>query len=339
MAATWRGSSILERRQGVLRIEESILLRNGFSHGDPQITPWPPSGTQIWDMFNRNLYISGETDPNRSGMFDSVSMIGASGDQFRPGGRLERNFFYQGYLGIGAHGGYPDTDGPTGAVLDNVLQRFVGTGTNDNRGHPGWGLQIGGGAYSMEVAGNIVTDAQATANQFGIQFTPLMQDCDVPFKYATRSNRVHDNVIDSSKASAAVNITDGVAASGACYNWTFRGVSGNQVYDNVLVNSNGRESEYKPIGGAVGTQANDVFSRNRVFADRSAAAAALGWTGAHRTLKTYMQSRGVSVTSTDGFPEYFAEATKQRRGQWRSEWTSKEILNYFRSGYGMGPLP
>jgi len=117
------------------------------------------------------------------------------------------------------------------------------------------------------------------------------------------------------------------------------GVSGNVVYDNVLANSNLRESEYKPVGEAVGTQSDTTFSRNRVFADRSAAAAALGWTDPHRTLKTYLQSRGVSVTSTDGFPEYFVEATKQRRGQWRSEWTSKEILNYFRNGYSMSPLP
>jgi len=326
-------------REGILRIEESILLRNGFSFADPRNAAWPPTGSQIWDMFNRNLYISGETDPNRSGMFDSVSMIGASGDQFRPGGRVERNFFYQGYVGIGAQGGYPDADGPTGAVVDNVIQRFVGTGTNDNRGHPGWGLQIGGGAYAMEVAGNIVTDAQATAHHSGLQFTPILQSCGVQFKYATRSNRVHDNVFDSSKAGAAVNVTDGVGPYGACFNWTFRGVSGNQVYDNVLLNSNGRESEYKPVGEAVGTQANDVFSRNRVFADRSSAASALGWTDAHRTLKTYLQSRGVAVTSTDGFPEYFVEATKQRRGQWRSDWTAKEILNYFRSGYSMSPLP
>jgi hypothetical protein len=191
----------------------------------------------------------------------------------------------------------------------------------------------------MEVTRNIITDAQAAANLYGIQLTPLMQDCNVSFKHATRSNRVHDNVIDSSKASAAVTITDGVSASGVCYNWAFRGVSGNLISDNVLVNSNLREFEYKPIGGAVGAQSDDTFARNRIFADRSAAAAALGWSGAHRTLKTYMQSRGVAVTSTDGFPEYFAEATKQRRGQWRAEWTSKEIVNHFRSGYGMLPLP
>ena len=66
---------------------------------------------------------------------------------------------------------------------------------------------------------------------------------------------------------------------------------------------------------------------------------AMGWTGAHRTLKSYMQSRGIPVTSVDGFPEFFAEATKQRRGQWRSEWTSRGILNYFRTGYGMKALP
>ena len=326
-------------RQGSLRIEESILLRNGFAHGDPRTTPWPPAGEQIWNIYNRNLYISGETNSMQSGMFDSVSMIGASGDQFRPGARVERNFFYQGYVGMGAHGGYADSEGATGTIVDNVLQRFVGTGTNDNRGQPGWGFQIGGGAYSVEVAHNIITGAQSAANFYGIQLQPLYQDCDVPLKYASRSNRVHDNVIDSSKASAAVVVTDGVAATHTCYNWVFRGVIGNSVYDNVLVNSNLRESVYSPAGAAVGTTTDTVFSRNRMFADRSAAAAALGWTDANRTLKTYMQSRGVVVTSADGFPEYFNVATQQRRGRWRAEWTSTELVNHIRTGFAMTPLP
>ena len=74
-------------REGRLRIEESILLRNGFSHGDPKAMAWPPSGAQTWDMYNRNMYISNETNSMQSGLFDSVSMMGASGDQFRPGVR------------------------------------------------------------------------------------------------------------------------------------------------------------------------------------------------------------------------------------------------------------
>jgi hypothetical protein len=322
-------------RQGSLRIQDSILMRNGFSHGDPQTMAWPPSGEQNWDIFNRNLYISGETHSMQSGMFDSVSMIGASGDQFRPGARLERNFFYQGYVGMGAHGGYPDAEGATGAILDNVLQRFVGTGTTDNRGQPGWGFQLGGGANLVEVARNIVTGAQHAANWYGVELKPLFQDCNVPFKYATRSNNIHHNVLDTARSSAAVGGFDGVTSSQTCYNWVFPGIRNNSVTDNTLINENLVEGEYLAVGAASGTTSDTAYARNRMFTDRAAAAAALGWTGANRTLKTYLVSRGVTVTSTDGFPEYFQRATQQRRGQWRPEWTSKELVNHVRTGFGM----
>jgi len=325
-------------RQGSLRIQDSILLRNGFSRGDPKTMAWPPSGAQSWDIFNRNLYISGETNSMQSGMFDSVSMIGASGDQFRPGARLERNFFYQGYVGIGAHGGYADSEGPTGTILDNVLQRFVGTGTADNRGQPGWGFQIGGGANSVEVARNIVTGAQHAANSYGVELKPLFQDCNVPFRYATRSNQIHNNVFDTAKSTAAVGGFDGVLSSQTCYNWAFPGIRNNSVFDNTLINEKSRESEYLPTGLALGTTSDTAFARNRMFTDRAAAAMALGWTGPNRTLKTYMQSRGVTVTSTDGFPEYFQRATQQRRGQWRPDWTSKELVNHMRTGFAMTPV-
>jgi hypothetical protein len=324
-------------RQGILRIEESTLLRNGFSHGDPKTMSWPPSGTQIWDAFSRNLYLSGETNSMQSGMFDSVSMIGASGDQFRPGMRVERNFFYQGYVGIGAHGGYADSEGPTGTVLDNVLQRFVGTGTNDNRGQPGWGFLIAGGSHAVEVARNVVTGAQHAANSYGVEIKPLFQDCNVPFKYPTRANLIHSNVLDSSNAAAAVGSFDGVTET--CYNYTFRGITGNAVSDNVLVNANSRESEYVPVGPAVGSAPDTTFARNRVFPDRATAAAAMGWPDASRTLKTYLLSRGVNVTSADAFPEYFELASQQRRGNWRVELTGPALVNYVRGGFAMPSVP
>jgi hypothetical protein len=72
-------------------------MRNGFTY-DVSVLGWPPAPPVFWDVFNRNMYISGETDSMTSGLFDSVSLPGASGDQFRPGMRVENNFFYQGYI-------------------------------------------------------------------------------------------------------------------------------------------------------------------------------------------------------------------------------------------------
>lgn len=321
-------------RDSRLRIEESILLRNGFGGGDP-MTNWPPSGQQYYDVFNRNLYLSGECQNMESGLFESISMIGASGDQFRPGMRLENNFFYQGYVQMGAHGGYPDADGQTGTIIDNVLQRFKGSGTDDNRGHPGWGFGLTSGAYQVEVAHNIVTSAQHEADQYGLSLNALGWYCySHTFNYATRSNSIHDNIFDTGASYRAVNVTDGVENESAeCSNWAYPGITGNMVNNNILINSNGVEWENRPEDSAAGTENNTVFTGNTMYDSRAEAAAAEGWADPDRTLKTYLESLGYEVESDDGFIEFFTLARQQRKGNWQAEFTSEEINNYIRAGF------
>lgn len=327
-------------REGRLRIEESILLRNGF-RGDPKAMAWPPSGDQVWNLYNRNMYFHGEINSMQSGVFDSVSMLGTSGDQFRPGVRLERNFFYQGYVSLGAYGGYADTAGATGSILDNVLQRFVASGTLDNRGQPGWGFSLTSGAYGVEVARNIVTGAQHSANESALDISPLSWPCYAhTYKYATRNNRIHSNIFDTGNAVAgSVSVQHGIAGESplGCSGVIGSGVTGNQVYGNVLINGQSKTSSLKLLGSLATalTSTDTVYSNNKMFTNRSAAASTLGWTDANRTLKTYLQSRGVTVTSADGFPEYFERATQMRRGQWKPDFTSRAINTYIRAGFGM----
>ncbi len=328
-------------RGGKFRIEESILLRNGFNPGDPKVF-WPPSGDQTWTQFGRNMYIHGQTSNMNSGLFDSVSMIGASGDQFRAGVRLERNFFYQGYIGLGAHGGYPDQDGPTGTLTDNVLQRFVGSGTNNNSGQPGWGIGLTSGASGVEVARNIVTGAQYAGSGNALGLGPLGWFCYAhTFHHATRNNRIHDNILESPADGAALGVSDGVTNESppGCANWTYPGVSGNTVTDNVMISPSGQATAYGPVGAAIGTTDNTSYSNNSLYASRAEAATAKGWPNPDRTLKTYLQSAGVTANSVDGFMEYFDLATQMRRGTWRPEWTGKAILNHVRTGFGMTGLP
>lgn len=321
-------------RTGWLRVEDSILMRNGFVYGDPSKTPWPPKAPQIWDIYSRNQYINGELDPFKSGLFDSVSMMGASGDQWRPGGRIQRNFFYNGYVDIGARGGYPDEQGPTAEVLNNVLQKFVGAGTPDNRGQPGWGFTLSAGTGYAYLAGNIVTAAQSPSTTYGIQISPINQDCYAPPKYPTRGNKVVRNIIDTGTASAALRVTDGTTNS--CFVGVLMspGVTGNHMSDNVLTNDKMKESEYLPVGNAPATT-DTVYSGNRMFATRAAAAAALGWPDPNRTLKTYMVSQGVDVKSADGFPEYFDRASQMRRGKWDPRWIARPIIDHVRAGFGL----
>ena len=329
-----------------LRLEECIFMRNGFKHGDIQVTGWPPSGKQSWNVFTRNFYLSGECNNMESGVFDTISMLGASGDQFRCGMRVERSFFYQGYIGLGGHGGYPDSDGPTATFLDNVFQRFKAGGANDNRGHPGWGLDLTSGSYKVEVARNVITNAQFQIDHpdhpgfaaFGLAPLGWYNYCHT-FHHPTRGNDIHDNVFDSSSAPSAVRVLDGVAAKlleGS--NWKYPGVTRNTVRNNVLINAGGTEWEYVPQGPAAGTKNDTVFKGNKIYASRQKAAAALGWTGPDRTLKTYMRSLGHEVKSADGFIEFFTEAKHQRKGNWRKEYTARALVNYFREGFGMQPL-
>jgi hypothetical protein len=325
-------------RDGRLRIEESILLRNGFKN-DPKLA-WPPTGAEIWSQFDRNMYLSGETNNMGSALIDSVSMLGSSGDQFRQGFRVERNFFYQGYVSMGAHGGYPDTDGPTGTLLNNILQRFEGKGTDINIGQPGWGFSLTSGAFDVEVAGNIVTGVQYPGTGIAFGISPLSWQCfSHKFHYATRANRIHDNIFESPDA-PAFQVEDGIASESpaGCTQWQYPGVKLNTVTNNVMISPVG-VSAYKPVGAAVGKTNDTAFSGNSLYANRAAAATALGWANPNRSLKTYLQANGVTVTSNDGFLEYHALATKLRRGQWQPQWTSKAIVNHIRTGYNLTALP
>lgn len=328
-------------RDGQLRIEESILLRNGF-RGEPKAMPWPPAGDQVWNIYNRNLYLHGEADSMNSGLFDSVSMLGASGDQIRPGMRVERNFFYQGYVTMGAHGGYPDSAGPTGTLTDNVLQRFVAKGTRDDRGHPGWGFGLTSGAYEVEVARNIVTGAQHPSDEPALQLSPLAWPCYAHvYRHATRSNHVHGNIFDSAGGSA-VGVEIGVTGESppGCSNYTGNGVTGNRIENNVMLSAIGSEAVYTLKGDRLshGDPSTASFTGNHVYRDRASAASARGWPAPERTLKSYLQSKGIAVHSSDGFPEYFAQAVQQRRGRWDPDWNSRTLVNYFRKGYAMQPL-
>jgi hypothetical protein len=331
-------------RDARLVIQECIFMRNGFTDGDPAVTGWPPSGAQRYDIFNRNFYLSGETNNMKSGVVDTISIIGASGDQFRPGMRIERNFFYQGYVFMGAHGGYADSCGATGTMVDNVLQRFKGSNTDDNRGHPGWGLFLTSGAYDVEVANNIVTGAQHEGFSFAFSLRALDWYCYChTFNYATRYNAIHDNIFEANYR-AVVGAVDGVDEDNAdCANWSYPGIVGNSISDNILINTHpdyqGISWLNNPDDTADDTTNDTSLSGNTLYSSRAAAAADLGWTDPDRTLRSYLVSLGYTVTSDDGYMEFFNAARDQRKGNWNADLTSRAIVNYFRAGYNMTLLP
>ena len=112
-----------------------------------------------------------------------------------------------------------------------MLLRFKGSGTNDNRGHPGWGFSLTSGAYQVEVARNIVSGAQHPVSDYGLQIAPLDWYCySHVFEYPTQENDIHDNVFDTAGAAGAISILDGVRTDDVdCSGWTYPGLVGNTI--------------------------------------------------------------------------------------------------------------
>ena len=115
-------------------------------------------------------------------------------------------------------------------------------------------------------------------------------------------------------------------------------VTANSIRDNIITNSKGIEWEYLPKGAAIGTGNDTQFRNNTLYSSREEAATAEGWPSSDRTLKTYLEHIGHSVTSSDGFLEFFMEARQQRKGYWREAYTARNVVNYFREGFGWDAL-
>jgi hypothetical protein len=343
-----------------IRFEDCLCFRNGFNDGEDYTTlSWPPASTS-WDAFSRNFYQSGTCNHNESWFRNNVSIVGASGDQFRNAPILEGNFFLQGYLATGAHGG--DDQVPTGYVRDNVHQVYYAAGG----AHPGWGFEIRGGIFRAPVMHNIVTDGgvSGTYTLNGMQLAGISTAAQEIQYRTTAENLLCNNVIcftSGSHTGAAMNIRDGLGGGGttsststsATYNpidaytgvtytgtvWNYPALGVNYWKHNTVIGTfTGGTTRYDPYPGGTGGSDQSIYTETQTFATLAAANAALGTTTTARNLKTYLQARGVTVTSADGVPEYCSVARTLKRGTWRYDWTAKAIVNYFREGFNMPAL-
>ena len=166
---------------------------NGAPTGTTYTTKWvcPSQATR-----NRNFYSSGKHAQNDCEIYDNVSITGASGWQMRAGGLIEGNFFYEGYVNVGAAGA--NSGAVTGSFKNNVLQRFVG---NSGNGNPGYGFLIGGGSTLMDVSYNIYSQAQTSVQDpsgggWGLQIPCFSDDIAVPWVQKTANNNFHHNILD-----------------------------------------------------------------------------------------------------------------------------------------------
>ncbi len=109
-------------------------------------------------IFNHNIYIQNYTP--RVTLKNSISMRASShGVQFRAGGTVENNFFYQNPINILIGGGStPDKGGVEGLVRDNVVDEGVNMHTGEGRG---WGIELEN-IRAVTVEGNIITHCRGT---------------------------------------------------------------------------------------------------------------------------------------------------------------------------------
>ncbi len=192
----------------ILQIDDSILLFNGFKNGqDPAIL----SETLVHTIFDRHLYLTGDLDCINSRIRNTVIMYGGSADQFRAGLNLTSSYLLSGGLTMTANGGNALAN--SGAVLDNVLEKFLGDGSAAN---PGFGLSIGFGAHHVDVSRNIVTTAGlspaeciACAGYSAFTIGGWIPAWFYPWHNQTNYNTVQDNIGLIDSASYAVSIEDG----------------------------------------------------------------------------------------------------------------------------------
>ncbi len=379
---------------------------------------------------NRNGYISGAKNISKSETTDCVMLIGSSGWQERSGTNMIGNFFYEGYLGVGATQGVaaPST-AVTGIYTDNVLQRFAPLPiTNGVNPCPGWGFLFGGGLYGSEVTRNIFSQAQfssrdGSGSSYGLALSAYYGDTDEPYHRALTNLNIHDNIFDvvfdgPTSGAAPSAIYENVASDRTepygqfafpitgtwtagqvltcvpdpgytgtpSYQWNYNntpisgetsathtalsgeltgatgfrglrcyvtgvnytgvnvGIVGNTITNNVFSNqlttgNSTRKAFGIPTGNTAPNSTNTVYATNRHYATLATAKAAEGWTDETRTLKSYLQSLGYTVTTYDGAQEFYDAVTAMGRDNMNyNVWSGKAINNHIRAGRGLSAL-
>lgn len=336
-----------------LIIEDCLLYRGGFNT-DPK-TQWPPTGTMTFDAFRRNEYLAHHCDHANSHYRRNVSLVGASGTQFRLGMRVRNNFFLQGYVISAAGGGDSQVD--SGSFEDNVVQTFYGTGTNSNLGQPPQGCQVAAGAQSFRVTNNIVTDqglAPATATDHAFSIGPVIPSWNMFDVHPTRGVVISGNLAIRTNATNHYSVDDGIPTNTAGYVdngngtasylidlgsgtnvpalYTYPGIVNNFINSNVHVGAASVRKVFTARGGTpVGASDPTKYGTDVFYADIATAAAALNWIDGTWNFKKYLQACGFTITSADGVKEYCEDIVPtMKKGTWRIDMTAPRINNSFR---------
>ncbi len=129
--------------------------------------------------------------------------------------------------------------------------------------------------------------------------------------------------------------------TGVNYTGVNIGIVGNTLLNNVFSNqlttgNSSRKAFGIPTGNTAPNSTNTAYTTNRYYATIAAAKAAEGWADETRTLKSYLQLLGYTVTTDDGAQEHYNAVTSMRRGSMDyNVWSGKKIRNHIATGRGM----
>lgn len=287
-----------------------------------------------WD---RNLYLDGPAS-----LSDSVVLRGPSGEQFRNGGiDISRNFFMTGYWTIASDYVIGVSDNYSCKVYDNVVEVFYQSGN-----HIGQGPTLTLGARNVDIKRLLVTRASpqsTTTGGFGVSlncFGQTYEEINAIQWNRTSNNKISDSIIDAGPA-PAVYVSDGLRTSTSFQQpqLPMPATVGNSFENCKFISSNAAPLTYdRRYDGPL--TSDTAYNSCTTYTSRSQAATANSWTDTSRTLKTYLQSIGITVNSIDGVHEYVQNISLMHRGNWTAneKFTSKPIINHVRTGWGMPAL-
>lgn len=347
-AAGHHNQGLYVHRVKSLLVEDSIFARNGYK-GDPRIDD------RRRDIFSRNFYL-GSYDQMGVTMRNVISALGGSGGpQMRAGGLIEDSLIMEGYWysSTESNGNIqpwgPPQQGISAIVRNNVQFKVRSFGTDDDRAHPAWGYIADGGTFNSEISGNIISGRHLQLNGFTDEFTwalKLSGTGDVNRR--TSRNTFRDNIAylagplmvdraESTDGNAFLNNT--VVSNELCFAHFGSGdtlLSENRCYTNQsspFQTNNGWHSYASFLGTGV---SDDDGSWS--FAHSNMAAASEGWPDPNRSVRSYLESRGLPVSTPDGVLDFLEDCSRQRKGFWRESCTARAVVNYVRAGFALPPL-
>ncbi len=116
-------------------------------------------------------------------------------------------------------------------------------------------------------------------------------------------------------------------------------IANNAISHQTTTGDSKRKAYGIPTGNTAPNSTNTTYTTNRHYATIAAAKAGEGWLDETRTLKSYLQMRGLTITTDDGAQEHYNAVTGMWRGNTDYElWSGRKITNWIRAGRNLPPI-